>query len=73
MEKRRFGRTGHMSTVAIFGGAALWEVTQDQADAVMEQVIAAGVNHIDVAPSYGMAEERLGPWMERERERFFLG
>jgi len=73
MEKRRFGRTGHMSTVAIFGGAAFWEVTQDQADTMMEQVIAAGVNHVDVAPSYGMAEERLGPWMERERERFFLG
>ena len=39
----------------------------------MEQVIAAGVNHIDVAPSYGQAEERIGPWIKRERERFFLG
>lgn len=73
MKKRSFGRTGHMSTVAIFGGAAFWEVTQAEADARMEQVIAAGVNHIDVAPSYGMAEERLGPWLARERDRFFLG
>jgi predicted aldo/keto reductase-like oxidoreductase len=73
MEKRRFGRTEHMSTVAIFGTAALWHATQDEADAVMEQVIAAGVNHIDVAPSYGLAEERLGPWLARERSRFFLG
>ncbi len=73
MEKRRFGRTGHMSTVAIFGAAAFYEVTQAVADAAMEQVIAAGVNHIDVAPSYGLAEERLGPWLARERERFFLG
>ena len=39
----------------------------------MELVIAAGINHIDVAPSYGQAEERIGPWMPRERERFFLG
>jgi aryl-alcohol dehydrogenase-like predicted oxidoreductase len=62
-----------MSTVAIFGSAAFWEVTQAAADAVMEQVIAAGVNHIDVAPSYGLAEERLGPWLAQERERFFLG
>lgn len=38
----------------------------------MEEVIATGVNHIDVAPSYGDAEERLGPWMARERQRFFL-
>lgn len=73
MEKRRFGRTGHMSTVAIFGAAAFWEVSQEVADNAMRQVIAAGVNHIDVAPSYGSAEERLGPWMEKERARFFLG
>ena len=73
MQTRRFGRTGHMSTVAIFGAAAFWQVTQAEADAVMERIIAAGVNHIDVAPSYGEAELRIGPWMERERQRFFLG
>ncbi len=73
METRRFGRTGHLSTVAIFGAAALWEVTQAEADAAMERVVATGVNHIDVAPSYGLAEERLGPWMARQRDRFFLG
>ena len=73
METRRFGRTGHMSTIAIFGGAAFWEISQADADKVMEQVIEAGVNHIDIAPSYGQAEERVGPWMPRERERFFLG
>ncbi|MBK9927556.1 MAG: aldo/keto reductase [Anaerolineales bacterium] len=73
METRRFGRTGHMSTLAIFGGAAFWEISQADADKVMEQVIEAGVNHIDIAPSYGQAEERVGPWMPRERGRFFLG
>lgn len=73
MEKRRFGRSGHMSTLAIFGAAALWEISQEDADRVMEMVIEAGINHIDVAPSYGQAEERIGPWMPRERERFFLG
>jgi len=73
MEKRRFGQSGHMSTVAIFGAAAFWEIEQKAADKVMEMVIEAGVNHIDVAPSYGQAEVRIGPWMPRERERFFLG
>lgn len=62
-----------MSTVAIFGAAALGQISQAEADKAMEQVIAAGVNHIDVAPSYGQAEERLGPWMPRIREQFFLG
>jgi aryl-alcohol dehydrogenase-like predicted oxidoreductase len=73
LETRHFGRTGHMSTVAIFGGAAFWEISQKEADRVMEMVIASGVNHIDVAPSYGQAEQRIGPWMRRERGRFFLG
>jgi aryl-alcohol dehydrogenase-like predicted oxidoreductase len=73
MQTRRFGRTGHMSTVAIFGGAAFSKITQEDADRVIEQVIEAGVNHIDIAPSYGQAEERVGPWMPRERQRFFLG
>ncbi len=73
METRRFGRTGHMSTIAIFGGAAFWQISQEDADQVIEKVIEAGINHIDVAPSYGQAEERIGPWMPRERGRFFLG
>src|SRR4030095_6524777 len=73
METPRFGRTGHMSTIAIFGAAAFWEISQADADKVMEQVIEAGVNHIDIAPSYGQAEIRVGPWMPRERGRFFLG
>jgi len=73
VDKRRLGRTGHMSTVAIFGAAAFWNISQEEADATMERVLAAGVNHIDVAPSYGVAEERLGPWMDTYRNRFFLG
>ena len=60
METRRFGRTGHISTVAIFGAAGLSQVTQEVADQAMEQIIAAGVNHIDVARSYGEAELRIG-------------
>jgi predicted aldo/keto reductase-like oxidoreductase len=39
----------------------------------MEAVVIYGVNHIDVAPSYGAAELRMGNWLERDRERFFLG
>ena len=60
MQKRRFGRTEHMSTVAIFGAAAFFKTTPDVVDKAMEQVIAAGINHIDIAPGYGMAEELMG-------------
>lgn len=73
MEMRKFGRTNHTSTAAIFGAAAFWEISQAEADRVMEMVIEAGVNHFDVAPSYGQAEERIGPWMPRVCSQFFLG
>jgi aryl-alcohol dehydrogenase-like predicted oxidoreductase len=67
-----FGSTGHESTRTIFGAAALARVSQDDADRTMELVIERGVNHIDTAASYGDSELRLGPWMERHRDRFFL-
>lgn len=73
MEKRRFGRTDYLSTVAIFGAAAFGKVEQIVADAAMELVIQHGVNHIDIAPSYGNAEERLAPWMVSHRSQFFIG
>jgi len=62
-----------MSTLAVFGAVALGQVDQPTADRVVQQVIEAGVNHIDVAPTYGEAEFRLGPWMPRIRDDFFLG
>ena len=67
-----FGRTGHRSTRAIFGAAALSAVTQAEADRTMELLLRFGVNHIDTAASYGESELRLGPWMERHQANFFL-
>jgi aryl-alcohol dehydrogenase-like predicted oxidoreductase len=72
IERLPFGRTGHRSTRILFGAAALGRVTQEEADRALETLLAAGVNHIDTAASYGDAELRIGPWMERHRDRFFL-
>ena len=67
-----FGRTGHLSTRTIFGAAAFWSVTQAEADATLDVLLQYGINHIDTAASYGEAELRLGPWMGRYRDQFFL-
>ena len=67
-----FGRTGHESTRVIFGAAALGRMRQERADEVLAQLLEAGVNHLDVAASYGDAELRIGPWMAEHRTRFFL-
>ena len=72
IEKLVFGRTGHESTRTIFGAAALGSVTQAEADMTMELLMKHGVNHIDTAASYGDAELRLGPWMKRDRNKYFL-
>ena len=67
-----FGRTGHASTRVIFGAAGLGSMRQERADQVLDLVLEHGVNHIDTAASYGDSELRIGPWLERHRDRFFL-
>jgi len=73
MECRRLGRTGQMSSVVAFGSAGIGRVDQDVADRAIQTALDYGVNHVDVAPSYGEAELRLRPWMPRLRDRIFLG
>jgi aryl-alcohol dehydrogenase-like predicted oxidoreductase len=70
--KNPLGRTGHASTRLIFGSYALSQATQAEADRVLELLLAYGVNHIDTAPMYGKAEQRIGPWLEKHRDRFFV-
>src|ERR1700693_5195021 len=67
-----FGRSGHMSTRTIFGAAALSHVTQQEADQTLELLLHYGVNHIDVASSYGDAELRIAPWLARYRSQFYV-
>ena len=67
-----FGRTGHVSTRTIFGAAALFHATQEEADRTLEVLLQYGVNHIDVAASYGEAELRIAPWLAQHRAQFFL-
>ena len=72
IERRPFGRTGHLSTVTLFGAAALARASQDEADRALEVLLRHGVNHIDTAARYGDSELRIGPWMARHRKDFFL-
>ncbi|HEX8220683.1 MAG TPA: aldo/keto reductase [Chloroflexia bacterium] len=67
-----FGRLGHDSTRMVFGAAALGSVSQDDADRTLDVLLHYGVNHIDVAASYGDAEIRLAPWLKQHRDNFFV-
>ena len=70
--KQVFGRSGHMSSRILLGAAAFSDVTQDEADQAMELAFSYGVNHVDVAASYGDAELRVGSWIKRHGGPFFL-
>ena len=67
-----FGKTGHNSTRLIFGAAALGGMRQEKADATIEMVRNAGINHFDTAASYGESELRLADFLQDHRDDVFL-
>jgi len=72
IERAPFGGTGHDSTRAIFGAAALGKVSKGDADRALELLFEHGINHIDVAASYGDAELRIATWLRRNPGTFFV-
>jgi aryl-alcohol dehydrogenase-like predicted oxidoreductase len=72
VQRRRLGRTGHHSSLAVFGAAALWDSDPETAARVFTGALEAGVNHLDVAPRYGRAQELLGPLIPAVRDRLFV-
>src|SRR4051812_36228802 len=70
IDRAPFGATGHESSRVIFGAAALGDVSKADADRTLEVLLEHGINHIDVAASYGDAELRIATWL-RDHE-FFL-
>lgn len=72
VERRRLGRTGHDSSLAILGGAAYGRSDPDSTAISFHEALAAGVNHVDVAPQYGLAQELLGPLIRPVRAQLFV-
>ncbi|HEU4349629.1 MAG TPA: aldo/keto reductase [Actinoplanes sp.] len=70
--RKPFGATGHDSSRVIFGAAALGSVAKPDADRALELLLEHGVNHIDVAASYGDAELRVATWLRRHPDAFFV-
>ena len=72
IEKRSLGKTGKKLSVIGFGGIVVRDATTEQAAARVKEAIDYGINYFDVAPSYGNAEEMLGPALEPYRKDVFL-
>jgi aryl-alcohol dehydrogenase-like predicted oxidoreductase len=72
MKKRRLGRTGPELSVVGFGGIIVRDEKPSSASRIVSQAVERGINYFDVAPSYGNAEERLGPALKPYRDSVFL-
>jgi aryl-alcohol dehydrogenase-like predicted oxidoreductase len=72
MEKREYGRTGELLSVVGFGGIVVMNETPRDAARFVSEAVDRGINYFDVAPSYGDAEEKLGPALEPHRSKVFL-
>ncbi len=72
MEVRPLGKIGRNVTVVTLGGCGLGQLSQEQADSAVALAMDYSINMIDVAPSYGNAEARLAPWVEKYRDQFFI-
>ena len=72
LEKRSLGKTGEKLSILGFGGIVVMDATPQEASQRVSQAIEKGVNYFDVAPTYGNAEEILGPALEPYRKDVFL-
>jgi aryl-alcohol dehydrogenase-like predicted oxidoreductase len=72
MRTRRLGRTGHRSSLITFGGIAAAGLSDREATDLVAYALDAGVNALDVAPTYGDAELKLGVALAGKRDGIFL-
>ncbi|MGQ9630448.1 MAG: aldo/keto reductase [bacterium] len=72
MEKRKYGKTDEKLSVVGFGGIVVKDEEPSSASRLVAQAVDRGINYFDVAPTYGNAEERLGPALEPYRKSVFL-
>ena len=69
---RTLGRTGEQLSIIAFGGIVVMNETTGEASNIVAEAVDRGVNYFDVAPSYGNAQERLGPALAPYRKNCFL-
>lgn len=70
--KRPYGRATDMLSVIGFGGIVVKDVSPADASKYVSEAIDRGINYFDVAPTYGNAQERLGPALQPFRDKCFL-
>ena len=70
--RRTLGKTGEKLSIIGFGGIVVMDEDTAAASNIVAEAVDRGINYFDIAPSYGNAQERLGPALEPYRKNVFL-
>jgi len=70
--KRTLGRTGEKLSIIGFGGIVVMDESAGASANIVAEAVDRGINYFDIAPSYGNAQERLGPALAPYRKNAFL-
>jgi predicted aldo/keto reductase-like oxidoreductase len=69
--RRRYKKGPRISIIGL-GGIVVSQIEQAEANDIVAWAVDRGVNYFDVAPTYGNAQERLGPALKPYRQKSFL-
>jgi aryl-alcohol dehydrogenase-like predicted oxidoreductase len=78
LPKRRLGRTGLEVSMLGYGAMELRgvprgrDITENQAETILNAVLDSGINYIDTSIDYGLSEERIGRYISRRRDSYYL-
>jgi aryl-alcohol dehydrogenase-like predicted oxidoreductase len=72
LETRSFGETGDSLSIVGMGAIVVMDATEQEARERVAWAVEQGVNYFDVAPTYGNAQQRLGPALAPHRDKVFL-
>jgi aryl-alcohol dehydrogenase-like predicted oxidoreductase len=72
MHYRPYGSTDVKLSIIAMGGIVVMGAEQEEANRRTREAFDRGINYFDVAPSYGNAEEKLGPALVGLRDQVFL-
>ena len=72
MVRRPLGSTGYDIAPVVYGGIVSRQDGQEASDRYVAYAVEHGINYFDVAPSYGDAQEKLGPSLVPYRKDVFL-
>ena len=70
--RRPLGKTGEHLSIIGFGGIVVMNEDPQAAVNIVSEAVDRGINYLDVAPSYGDAQQRLGPALKPYRDKCFL-